>query len=351
MIMSEKMKAIVKVKAEKNGTELMDVNMPKPDSHGVLIKIDVASICGTDVHIFNWDQWAESRIKVPLLYGHEFAGHAVEDGETVSSVGVGDYVSGECHIYCGQCIQCRTGLSHICQNMKVFGVDSDGIFAEYASIPESNVWKNNPEISPELCSIQDPLGNAVHSVFSTDVVGKDVVILGLGPIGLMTAAICEHTGSAQVFAVERFNSYRTDLAKKIGVDAVFQSTEDAEEAIKTATKGKGADVVFEMSGSLDAMQAGLKLLKAGGTMILLGVYSKPALIDLSNDIVFKYITLKGIFGRRIFDDWYKMRGLLGTPSIQKKLQTIITHRYPFEQFFDGMEAMRSGKSGKVVLTL
>lgn len=346
-----KMKAVVKVRPEKNGTEIKLVDIPAPGSEDVLVKIKAASICGTDVHIFNWDNWAKGKIKTPLIYGHEFAGEVVELGEDVHSVSIGDYVSGECHIACGHCIQCRTGLSHICQNLKVFGVDVSGIFAEYASIPQSSIWKNNDEIPPELCSIQDPLGNAVHCVFSTDVVGKDVVVLGLGPIGIMCAYLCIHLGAARVIAIEKFNDYRIDLAKRIGVSTVLRDITHAKEEILSATKGKGADIAFEMSGSSEALVGGLEMLKTGGEMIILGVYSDKTTIDVSNQIVFKCTTIKGIFGRRIFEDWYKMRALLGNSKFKNDLETIITHKFPFDNFFEAMETMRSGKSGKVVLEL
>ncbi|MFH1874397.1 MAG: L-threonine 3-dehydrogenase [Pseudomonadota bacterium] len=347
--MNNKMKAVVKIKPEPNGTELMLVDIPKPGPHDVLVKIKAASICGTDVHIFNWDNWAAGRIKPPLIYGHEFSGEVVELGKEVSTVAIGDYVSGECHMTCGHCIQCRTGLSHVCQNLKVFGVDSNGIFAEYAVIPQTSIWKNNEDIPPELCSIQDPLGNAVHSVFSTDVVGKDVVVLGLGPIGIMCAYLCLHVGAAQVIAVEKFNDYRADLAQKIGISNVLRDTNLAKKEILSSTKGKGADIVFEMSGSAEAFTSGLDMLKSGGEMVILGVYSDKTTIDISNQIVFKYTTLRGIYGRRIFEDWYKMRALLGNSKFRDDLETIITHKYPFAKFFEAMETMRSGQSGKVVL--
>ncbi len=349
--MTDKMKAVVKVKPEPNGTEIMMKDVPKPGPHDALIKVKAASICGTDVHIYNWDNWAKSRIKTPLLYGHEFAGEVIEIGDEVQAIEVGDFVSGECHIACGHCHQCRTGQKHICQNTQVFGVDSPGVFAEYACIPAKNVWENDKDIPGELCSIQDPFGNAVHSVFSTDIVGKDVAIVGLGPIGLMCAALCLHAGAAQVFTVEKFNDYRIDLAKKLGVKNIYQDAKDAKQNILDITEGKGADIVLEMSGASQAVRPALDLLRKGGQLILLGVYNEPVNIDLTNDIVFKYITVKGIFGRRMFEDWYRMKGLLRIPAIRQALKTIVTHKYPFDKFSEAMETMRSGQSGKVVLEL
>jgi len=350
--MTNKMKAVVKIKGEPNGTELMKVDIPKPGPNDVLIKVKAASICGTDVHIFNWDAWAADRIKPPIIYGHEFAGEVVEVGSQTTHIRKGAYVSGECHIACGHCHQCRTGLAHVCQNIKVFGIDVPGIFAEYACIPASNVWENDPQTPPEICSIQDPLGNAVHSVFSTDVVGKDVVVLGLGPIGIMCVSLCKHTGAAQVFAVEKKNEYRAELSKKVGATKVFGEgeSEELKNEIFKLTGGKGADVVLEMSGAPTALTHGLGLLRTGGEMIVLGVYTEPVTIDVTKEIVFKCATIKGIYGRRMFDDWYRMKGLLKNPGVRKDLETIITHRFPFDDFFVAMETMRSGRSGKVILS-
>lgn len=349
--MPNKMKAVVKVKGELNGTELMLIDVPKPGSNDVLIKVKACSICGTDVHIYEWDRWAQGRIKTPLLYGHEFAGHVVEVGSNVNHVKVGDYVSGECHIACGHCLQCRTGYAHVCQNTKIFGVDVPGIFAEYACIPAANVWHNDPEAPAEICSIQDPLGNAIHSVFATDVVAKDVVVLGVGPIGAMCVSICKNIGAANVLAVGRKNEYRIELAKKVGADYVYRSSDDVKKDVWDKTDGKGADIVLEMSGNSKAVGQGLDLLRTGGQLILLGVYADPVTLDFSKQVVFKYATIKGINGRRMFEDWYRMKGLLKNKAIRKDLETIITHRFKFDDFQKGMEAMRSGNSGKVVLEL
>lgn len=349
--MANKMKAVVKTRPELNGTEILSVDVPRPGPNDVLIKVKVASICGTDVHIFNWDAWAAGRIKTPLLYGHEFAGHVVEVGSNVNHVKVGDYVSGECHIACGHCLQCRTGYAHVCQDTKIFGVDVPGIFAEYACIPAANVWHNDPDAPPEICSIQDPLGNAVHSIFATDVVGKDVVVLGLGPIGAMCVSICKNIGAANVFAVGRKNEFRIQLAKKIGADYTYKAGDDIKKDVLDKTNGKGADVVLEMSGNSNSIGPGLDLLRTGGELILLGVYADPVTLDFSKKVVFKYATIKGINGRRMFDDWYRMKGLLKNKKIRADLETIITHHFKFDQFQEAMSIMRSGNSGKVVLDL
>ncbi|RLG70547.1 MAG: L-threonine 3-dehydrogenase [Methanobacteriota archaeon] len=347
--MGEKMEAVVKTRPELGGTEIKEVEIPSVGPNDVLIKVRVASICGTDVHIYNWDPWAQGRIKTPRIYGHEFCGEVVEVGPNVTSVKPGDYVSGECHIACGHCYLCKTGNAHICRDMKIFGVDVDGIFAEYACIPENNVWRNDPDLKPELASIQDPLGNAIHSVFAADVPGRNVAVLGCGPIGVMSVAVCKAIGAAQIFAVGRRNMYRINLAKKAGATKVFRAADDVEGVVREMTDGLGVDVVLEMSGNTKAVQQGLRLLRPGGTLVLLGVYTEPAEIDLSKDVVFKYVNIKGINGRLMFDTWYRMAGLLKSGSLD--LDFVITHRYKFKDFEEAMQTMRSGNSGKVVLKL
>ncbi len=346
--MAETMKAVVKTERAFGGTEIKEVPIPTPGQNDVLIKVKVASICGTDVHIYNWDDWAANRIKPPLIYGHEFAGEVVKIGKNVTTVKVGDYVSGECHIADWTCFNCRTGLAHICENTKIFGVDVPGIFAEYACIPATNAWKNDPDLKLEHASIQDPLGNAVHTVFATDVPGRNVAIMGCGPIGMLTAAICKHIGAAQIFAVGRKNEYRVDLAKKMGADyGILTSKQDVVEFIKNKTDGRGCDVVLEMSGSSKAVENSIKCLRQGGTLALLGVFADAVPINWSEP-VFKYITIKGINGRLIWDTWYRMAGLLKGGL---NIDPVITHKFKFEEFEKGMQTMRSGNSGKVVLKL
>ena len=343
------MKAVVKFRSELDGTEIQTVPVPDPGPEDVLVKLKVASICGTDVHIYNWDAWAAGRIKPPLIYGHEFAGEVVKIGDHVKNVKVGDYVSGECHIACGHCFNCRTGLAHVCKNTKIFGVDVPGIFGEYASIPAHNIWHNDPALPPEVCSIQDPLGNAIHTIFATDVPGRDVAIMGVGPIGAMAVSICKNIGASQVFAVGRRNTYRTDLAKKVGADYTYLAQDDVKADIMDKTNGKGVDVVLEMSGNTKAVVQGLDLLRAGGTISLLGVYADPITFDLSNLLVFKYATMIGINGRLMFDTWYRMKGLLKNETVVNDMKTIITHHFKFADFQEAMQTMRGGNSGKVVL--
>lgn len=345
------MKAIVKVRPEFDGTDILDVPKPKHGAKDVLVKIKCASICGTDYHIFKWDSWAAENIKTPLLYGHEFSGEVVELGAEVKNVKIGDAVSGECHIYCGKCRQCLNGLKHACRNVVIFGVDSPGIFAEYAVIPEGNIWKNDPSLPWEITSIQDPLGNAVHSVYSADVRGKDVVVLGMGPIGAMCVLLAKRRGAKRVFAVDKGNKYRLKIAKEMGADFALDADKAADNIIMDETCGAGVDVVLEMSGSSGAIAPALKLLTFGGTLILLGVYADHATVDFSNDVVFKYATIKGITGRRIFGDWEIMKALLKDADFVAKLKKIITHKFKLEEFHKAMEVIKSGECCKVVLTV
>ncbi|MBU7014664.1 MAG: L-threonine 3-dehydrogenase [Theionarchaea archaeon] len=344
--MKDTMLAVFKTNPEPGGTEIREVPVPIVGARDVLIKVKACSICGTDVHIYNWDQWAQKRITPPLLYGHEFGGEVVEIGSDVTTVQVGDYVSAESHIFCGSCYNCRMQQRHICSNLQILGVDTSGIFAEYARIPAQNIWKNDPDLPIEYASVQDPLGNAVHTVFAADVPGRNVVILGCGPIGVFATAICHTIGAAQIFATEAKYKYRADIAEKVGADQVFFGDVDVHAGVMEATDGVGADVVLEFTGSPAAVNQGLKLLRPGGTIVLLGVFSKEFTTDLTDNVVFKYVTVQGITGRLVWDTWYRMRGLF---KAGLNVDPVITHTFKFEEFFEAMEVMRSGNSGKVVL--
>jgi threonine 3-dehydrogenase len=348
--MSKMMTAVVKTEAEENGTVFQDVPVPKPGPNSVLIEVKVASICGTDAHIWNWDDWAANRIKLPLVYGHEFVGNVVEIGSDVEHVKIDDYVSGECHLACGHCFNCRSGMMHVCKNTRIFGVDRDGAFAKYICIPKYNVWHNELELSPDICSIQDPLGNAIHTIFSADCIGKDVAVIGVGPIGAMAVAVLKHIGASQIFAIGRRNQYRIDMAKEVGADFALSSLrDDVKGTVMEATDGKGMDVVLEMAGNPDAVTMGLDIMRTGGNISLLGVYSKPLTIDLSTQVVFKYATIRGINGRLMYDTWYRMADLLKNKALLANLNKIITHRIKLSEFQKGMEIMRSGDSGKIVM--
>ena len=350
MIMKEKMKAVVKVRGEFGGTEWRTVEVPRPGPNDVLIKVDVVSICGTDVHIYEWNKWAHDRIKTPRIYGHEFAGHIVEKGANVSNVKIDDYVSGECHIACGYCHNCRSRLMHICENTKILGIDDDGIFAEYVKMPAMNVWKNDPSLKPELASIQDPLGNAVHAVFRCRVTTNNVVVFGVGPIGLLCVAVCKAIGAGQVIAVDYNNKYRIELAKKVGADyAVLSAETNVVDFVKEKTGGRGADVLIECAGAANAIGDCFNMMRPGGEMAILGLFGQNVSIDFPKDIVFKYANIYGINGRLIWDTWYHMAGLFRNKKFD--VSPIITHKYKFDDFEKGMEKMMSGQSGKVVLTL
>ncbi|KYK38559.1 MAG: L-threonine 3-dehydrogenase [Theionarchaea archaeon] len=344
--MTDTMLAVFKTSPEPGGTEFRKVPVPEPGPDDVLIKVKICSICGTDVHIYNWDSWAQNRIRPPLLYGHEFAGEVVEVGNNVEHIKVGDYVSAEGHFFCSHCYQCNMGMRHICGNLEILGVDTAGIFAEYARIPAQNVWKNDPDLKLEYASIQDPLGNAIHTVFAADIPTKNVLILGCGPIGLFATAVCRKIGAAKIFCTEKNYEYRANIATQVGADKVFFKDADAYSKIMEATDGVGVDVVLEFTGSPVAVNQGLKLLRIGGTMVLLGVFSREFCTDLTDNVVFKYVTIQGITGRLIWDTWYRMRGLF---KAGLNVDPIITHTFKFSKFFEAMDVMRSGNSGKVVL--
>ncbi len=240
--MKDDMKAVMKKKPA-SGAEMVRVDIPEIGARDILVKVKATSICGTDLHIYEWNAWAQRRIKPPRIMGHEFGGEVVEVGKDVTFVSIGDHVSAETHIVCGKCFQCRTGQAHVCQNVKILGVDTDGSFAEYVALPEENAWKNDKSLPPEIASIQEPFGNAVHTVFSEDVAGKTVAVFGLGPIGICAVAICRAAGAAHVFAIGRKNDYRLNLAKKMGADTIIKSNEqDAVKIVKEATDGAGVDV-------------------------------------------------------------------------------------------------------------
>lgn len=345
------MKAIVKARPEFDGSELMEVPTPAPGPNDVLVKIRMASICGTDYHIYKWDAWSAERIKTPLIYGHEFCGEIAELGKNVTGLKKGDYVSGECHLWCGKCYQCKNGLRHICKNLKIFGVDSDGIFSEYAVIPAENIRLNIPELPPEIASIQDPFGNALHSVSATNVKGKNVAVMGMGPIGAICVSICKHMGAKKIFAIDKGNAFRLKIAKDVGADFALDANHDVLETIMQETDGNGVDAVLEMSGSSKAVSPALDMLTGGGDLILLGVYADPVALDLSDQVVFKYATIKGINGRRIFTDWDKMNELFRTTEIVSDLKKVITHKFKMEDFHQAMSAIKTGECCKVILEI
>jgi len=311
------------------------------------VKVKVASICGTDLHIYNWDRWAQNRIHPPLIPGHEFCGEVTAFGDEVTSVKRGDFVSAEMHVACGKCLQCRTGEAHICQNVKIIGVDTDGAFAEYVVIPESNIWKLDPAIPQEYASILDPLGNAVHTVLAGEIAAKTVAITGCGPIGLFAIAVARAAGATSVFAIE-VNEHRRKIASEMKADYVIDpSKEDAKAIILEKTGGLGVDVVLEMAGHADSIRTAFAIVRRGGRISLLGLTSKPISVNFSEDIIFKGITVQGINGRRMYQTWYQMTALLKAGKLD--LHPVITDRIAMKDFSKAMARLQTGEASKILV--
>ena len=339
-----KMYALVK-EAPGKGLVLTEVDIPKTGRDDVKIKIHYTSICGTDLHIYNWDQWSQETIKTPMTIGHEFVGEIVELGSNVNGFKIGDLVSGEGHIVCGHCRNCKAGKRHLCKNTVGVGVNRDGAFAEYLVIPQTNVIECEPGISEELCSSFDPLGNAVHTALTYDVVGEDVLITGAGPIGIMAAAICRHIGARNVVITD-VNDYRLELARSISdVYTVNVSKEKLEDAMKELHIHEGFDVGLEMSGNSSAFNMMINSMYNGGKIAVLGIQSGETVVPW-NKIVWNCLEIKGIYGREIFETWYKMMAMLNSGL---NIDKIITHKFGFKDFQKGFDVMNSGMCGKVVL--
>jgi len=344
--MSTTMQAVVKAHAAP-GIELREVPVPTPGPGEVLVRVQSASVCGTDLHIFNWDPWAQGRIHPPLIPGHEFCGAVAAVGRGVTTVKEGDLVSAEMHVACGKCLQCRTGLAHICQHVRILGVDADGAFAGYAIIPETNIWKLSPTIPHDYASLLDPLGNAVHTVLAGDIAAKTVVVTGCGAIGLFSIAVAKACGAARVFAIE-VNAHRRGVATEMGADlALDPAVDNVEEQILETTGGTGVDVLLEMSGHPAAMRLGFALLRTGGRASLLGIPSRPVELDFAKDIIFKGATVQGINGRKMFETWFQMEALLATGKLN--LEPVITHRLKLSEFTQAMELLRTGEAIKVIM--
>ncbi len=340
------MKAIRKMRPEV-GADLVDVPIPKIKPGHVLVEVQATSICGTDIHIWDWNKWAQGRIKPPQTMGHELSGTVVEVGPGVIGVEVGDYVSAETHIACGHCYQCQTGRMHICQNMTILGVDTDGAFAEYILVPQIDVWKNDRAIPPEVAAVQEPMGNAVDTVFADEIAGKTVLLVGIGPIGMIATGLCRIGGATQIIASDLMD-FRLKKAMEMGADiAVDPRKDDLYEVVMDRTNGNGVDVILEMSGSGPAFNAALKCLTPGGRISILGLFDDMVPLDLNNGIVFKGAKVYGITGRRMFETWHMTRNILASGRLD--LSPVITHVLPFEEYAKGMELMKSGQSGKIVL--
>jgi threonine 3-dehydrogenase len=329
------------------GAEVREVKVPQFGRSDVLVKVKVASICGTDLHIYEWDRWAQRRIHPPLIPGHEFCGEVVAYGDEVTSVKEGDFVSAEMHVACGKCLQCRTGEAHICQNVRIIGVDTDGAFAEYVVIPESNIWKLDPAIPQEYASILDPLGNAVHSVLAGEIAAKTVAVTGCGPIGLFSIAVARAVGAAQVFAIE-VNQHRRKIAAQMKADVVLDPTsQKVQNEILEHTGGLGVDVVLEMAGHPQSIRTAFDIVRRGGRISLLGLTSKPISLNFSEDIIFKGITVQGINGRRMYQTWYQMTALLKAGKLD--LHPVITDRIAMKDFSRAMERLKTGEASKILV--
>jgi threonine 3-dehydrogenase len=338
------MKALVKAKAER-GIWMQDVERPDVGHNDVLIKVNRTAICGTDIHIFKWDQWAQATIPVPLVVGHEFSGEIVDMGVEVRGFAVGDRVSAEGHITCGVCRNCRAGRRHLCMNTMGVGVNRSGAFAEYLSVPAFNVFKLPPSISDDMAAILDPLGNATHTALSFDLVGEDVLITGAGPIGVMAVAIARYAGARHIVITD-VNEYRLDLARKMGATrALNVTTESLDETMRALGMEEGFDVGMEMSGNPQAFKDMLRTMHHGGKIAILGILPKETDIDWK-DVIFKGLVLKGIYGREMFETWYKMSSMLQSGL---DIAPIITHHFQVDDYLPAFELMESGQSGKVIL--
>ena len=339
------MKALVKAKAEK-GIWMEDIPVPEIGINDVLIKIKKTSICGTDLHIYKWDNWAQNTIKVPMTIGHEYVGVVVEKGRGVKNVKIGDRVTGEGHIACGHCRNCRRGKLHVCENTIGVGVNRDGAFAEYLSLPASNVVHLDDRISDETASIMDPFGNATHTALSFPLIGEDVLITGAGLIGTMATGICRFAGARYV-VVSDFSDYRLEIAKKMGATLTVNPSKG--ETIQGAMKElhmRGFDVGLEMSGAPTAFRDMIDNMYNGSKISLLGILPNTTTVDW-NKIIFKALTLKGIYGREMWESWYKMEQMLISGF---DLNPVITHRFGIDEFQQGFDIMESGQCGKVILS-
>ena len=340
------MKALVKSQAAK-GLWLEDIPEPAIGINDVLIRVRYAGICGTDVHIFQWDDWAQKTIRVPMAIGHEFVGEVVKVGSNVNDFFPGDIVSGEGHVVCGRCRNCMAGRRHLCANTQGVGVNRAGAFAEYIALPMTNIWRHHPGIDQEVAAIFDPFGNAVHTALSFPVLGEDVLITGAGPIGIMAIPVARHAGARHVVVTD-MNPYRLDLAKKMGATLAVNPAEiSLPEVQKQLGMSEGFDVGLEMSGNPAALKDMIANMSHGGKIAILGIPSKEMPMDW-RQVIFNMITIKGIYGREMYDTWYKMSVMIESGL---DISPVITHRFAFEDFQQGFDAMISGQTGKVVLDL
>jgi threonine 3-dehydrogenase len=338
------MKALVKSRRER-GLWLEDIPEPTIGINDVLIRVQKTGICGTDVHIYQWDEWAQKTIPVPMAIGHEFVGEIVEVGSNVKDFHRGDIVSGEGHVTCGHCRNCMAGRRHLCAQIFGLGVDRPGAFAEFVSLPVANIWRHHPGIDKDVAAIFDPFGNAVHTALSFNVVGEDVLITGAGPIGIMSIPVVKHAGARHIVITD-MNPYRLDLARKMGATlAVNPNETPLAEVQKQLHMAEGFDVGLEMSGNPIALRDMIANMSHGGKIALLGIPAKPSEMNW-REVIFNMITIKGIYGREMYETWYKMSVMLESGV---DISPVITHRFDHTEFEKGFEAMMSGQTGKVIL--
>jgi threonine 3-dehydrogenase len=339
-------KALVKESASP-GFKLKDVAEPRIREDEVLFRVRRAGVCGTDVHIYDWDAWAKGRCEPPFVVGHEFAGDVIQVGRLVTDVKEGDRVTAEGHIVDGRCLLCRTGNAHICPFTKIIGVDRDGCFAEYISMPATNVWHLDDNISYDIGGIHDPMGNAFHTVLTAEIPGAVVLITGCGPIGIFAVGICKAAGASQIIATD-VNDTRLALAKKMGAHHAIHP-EEAEKVVKAATAGFGADVVLEMSGVPAAIHQAFALVRVGGRVQMLGIPSKKVDFDLATEVIFKGLTIYGVVGRRMYETWHQMTRFLRSGEFDPA--PVITHRFPLAEADAAIAAIKSGEAGKVIFEI
>lgn len=349
--MTASMRALRKT-ARRSGAELVEIPVPTPREDEVLVRVHGASICGTDLHIYDWNEWADKRVaQVPMTFGHEMAGTVEAVGDEVHHLQPGVFVAAETHIACGHCSTCQTGRAHICENLRILGVDTEGVFAEFVVIPAQNAWVVGEGIDPDAASVMEPFGNAVHAAFGTgggeDIATNAVAVIGCGPIGMFAAAIARSLGAWKVIAIEP-NDYRRAKAAEMGADVLIDPSDtDPVAAVMALTNGTGAEVVLEMSGNARAIDQGTRMLARGGRMSLLGLPDGAVTLDLNDHVIFKEARLQGITGREMFRTWQQTTTLLSTGRVD--VSPVITHHFPLERFEEAFETTASGRSGKVIL--
>lgn len=345
--MAEYMKGIVKDKPEAGATWREDLPIPAIKDNELLVKIRAAAICGTDMHIYPWTAWAQQRLKLPMVFGHEFAGEVVEVGSTVRSFKVGDRVAGETHIPCNKCYQCQTGNQHNCNDMKIIGVHTEGCFAEYIAIPVDCAWRLDDNLSFETGAMLEPMGVAVHGVLAGEIGGKSIAIYGCGPIGLMGVGVAAACGASRIFAIDVFDQ-KLAVARQMGADVTLNSRHDnVIEKILQATEGQGVDIAVDFSGNGNAIKEGFAILRKGGRFILVGLPNEPVTLNLTDDIIYKEATVQGVTGRLMYKTWWQCNEVLKSGKID--LSPVIGGKYPLKDYEQAFDALKNGATGKMLL--